>query len=77
MCREHCSSIERFGPDPQITIPASGFTKMPQLQALQKTALDHMFIGSETTCITGGNHRRHIHLGARRRPADLARQMPV
>jgi hypothetical protein len=32
--------------------------KMPQLQALQKTALDHSHTRIKTSCITGGNHRR-------------------
>ena len=38
---ERCSSLMRFGSDPQITIPASGFLKTPHSKALQKTALDH------------------------------------
>ena len=29
-------------------------------KALQKTALDHSRIGSETSCATGGNHRRNL-----------------
>src|SRR3546814_11594588 len=32
--------------------------KMPHSKALQKTALDHLHIRSETSCTTGGNHRR-------------------
>jgi len=35
---ERNSSPMRFGADPQITIPASGFVKMPHSKALQKTA---------------------------------------
>src|SRR3546814_19622797 len=31
---------------------------MPHSKALQKTALDHLHIRSETSCTTGGNHRR-------------------
>jgi hypothetical protein len=31
--------------------------KMPQLQALQKTALDHSHTRIKTSCITGGNPR--------------------
>jgi hypothetical protein len=34
---------------------------MPCSKALQKTALDHMHFGSETSCITGGNHRSHLY----------------
>ncbi len=34
--------------------------KMPQLQALQKTALDHSHTRIKTSCITGGNHRGTI-----------------
>ncbi|WP_415644224.1 hypothetical protein, partial [Sphingomonas antarctica] len=30
---------------------------MSHSQALQKTALDHARIGSETSCTPGGNHR--------------------
>jgi hypothetical protein len=31
----------RFGSDPRITIPASGFLKTPHSKALQKTALEN------------------------------------
>ena len=31
---------------------------------LNQTALDHARIGSETSCTTGGNHRRHQSSGA-------------
>ncbi|WP_183588971.1 hypothetical protein [Paracoccus pantotrophus] len=51
------STPARFGPDPLITIPASGFWKCRISKALQKTALDHTPKGSKTSCTTGGNHR--------------------
>src|SRR3546814_12483921 len=37
---------------------------MPHSKALQKTALDHLHIRSETSCTTGGNHRGHFRLAA-------------
>lgn len=47
------------------TRPADHYTgqrllKTPQLQALQKTALDHSHTRIKTSCITGGNHRSSI-----------------
>jgi len=47
----------RFGLDPQITIPTSGFWKMPQIQALQKATLDHSHTWIKSSCTAGGNHR--------------------
>ena len=51
------STHPRFGPDPLITIPARGFWKCRNFEALQKTAFDHTKKGSKTSCTTGGNHR--------------------
>jgi hypothetical protein len=51
------STHPRFGPDPLITIPARGFWKCRNFEALQKTAFDHASKRSKTSCTTGGNHR--------------------
>lgn len=50
------SSPERFGPDPRITIPASGLAEEPHTKALHKTALDHLSSDQDPSCATGGNH---------------------
>src|SRR3546814_10593432 len=50
---------------------------MPHSKALQKTALDHLHIRSETSCTTGGNHRRHFDIGSSGWQARLARQVCI
>ena len=43
--------------------PGPRLPKVPHTEASQKTALDHTSTGSETSCTTGGNHRRRHLLG--------------
>jgi hypothetical protein len=59
------STHPRFGPDPLITIPARGFWKCRNFEALQKTAFDHTPKGSKTSCTTGGNHRSFLFCASR------------
>ncbi|MEG3174392.1 hypothetical protein U1708_19470, partial [Sphingomonas sp. ZB1N12] len=43
-------------------IPASGLSKMPRIQALQKTALDHSHIGVKTLLHHGRQPQKPLHL---------------
>ena len=51
------SSVIRFGPVPQITIPARGFRKTAQ-RGLTEDRTRSQIHASETSCIFSGNHRR-------------------
>jgi len=54
------SSGTRFGPDPQITIPASGLWKCRKERPDRRPHSITPQKRSETTCATDGNHRRAV-----------------